>query len=83
MKRDIPGYVEKAAFRLRDKHEYIKLLCQLYPDMMRWVSYYIDTYLAEMWAEESRQLATLDKKEREQGKTFREAARYADKTRLP
>ena len=68
MKRDIPGYVEKAVFRLRDKHEYIKLLCKLYPDMMRWVSYYIDTYLAEMWDEESRQLAALDKKKREQGK---------------
>lgn len=62
MKRDIPSYVEKAVFRLRDKHEYIRFLCRLYPDTMRWISYYIDVNLGEISAEEMRRLAASDKK---------------------
>jgi hypothetical protein len=67
MKRDVPGYVEKAVFRLRDKEDYIKTLCQLFPDTMRWISYYIDTCLDHMRAEENIKLAALDQKKREQG----------------
>lgn len=74
MKRDIPGYVEKAVFRLRDKHEYIELLCGLYPDTMRWISYYIDTSLGMKRDEENRQLAALDQKKREQGEEASQGA---------
>jgi hypothetical protein len=66
MKRDVPRYIEAAAMRMRDKHEYIETLCRLFPDTMRWISYYIDTSLGNMRDEENRKLAALDTKRREQ-----------------
>jgi hypothetical protein len=77
MKRDIPGYVEKAVFRLEEKPEYIKLLCRLFPDIMRRVSYYIDTSLGHMRDEENRQLEALDKKRREQEKAAAQRSQEA------
>lgn len=67
MKRDVPRYIEAAAMRMRGKHEYIETLCRLFPDTMRWISYYIDTTLGQMRDEEHRKLAANDEKIRKQG----------------
>lgn len=68
MKRDVPGYVEKAVFSLRNKPEYVQRLCRLFPDTMRWISYQIDEYLYTMHAEEIKRFETLDKEKRAEGK---------------
>ena len=48
MKRPVPGYIERACFRMRDNRDFIKWLTETYPDTMRWISYTIDTTLENM-----------------------------------
>lgn len=63
MKRPVPGYVERAMFRMRDNGDFIKWLTETYPDTMRWISYTIDTTLANM---RSREIQKLQEAERGQ-----------------
>lgn len=72
MKRDVPGYIEKAFIRVRDKRTYIETLCELFPDTMRWVSYYIDVCLDRKGRET---IAEIEAKEREQSKARRQSGK--------
>ncbi len=58
--RPVPAYVEKAMFSLRENEEYIKWLTETYPDTLRWISYRIDTTLANMRSAEIQELQGLD-----------------------
>jgi hypothetical protein len=59
--RRVPRYVEQACFRMRGNGDFIKWLTEAYPDTMRWISYTIDTTLANMRSVEIQKAQEADR----------------------
>jgi hypothetical protein len=59
--RRVPRYVEQACFRMRSNGDFIKWLTEAYPDTMRWISYTIDTTLANMRSMEIQRAQEADR----------------------
>jgi hypothetical protein len=61
VRRPVPGYVERACFRMRDNRDLIQWLTEAYPDTMRWISYTIDTTLENMRSREIQKAQEADR----------------------